>query len=264
MYALQRGKCFILVISANCYYMLSFSVRGNVFAKAEWAQQALNQTSWGLLTKRCLHSAYQGPWISGFYGVFSWHIWYLVNPTACLESGVLTYLLFLSLLSLFQRTRLYPGKKERSNPWWTNWFCPFILPGFSDLSSQVTSSRFSVLLRMLWWGSKLTLKSLQLTPKFSFSLIQSLFQVWQLSTAASNWWVPVLSLWQGYLNMPYSYCHEKLINIGRARYYLITALSQKGTTSVHRALAKISHKAMPSGKEPGPYTLPSRSGKREE
>ena len=114
----KRVKCFILVISANYYYMLSFSVRGNAFAEAEWVQQALNQTSGGLWTERCPHSAYGGPWISGFYGVLFWYLWLLVDFSNSLKSGLLTYSVSIhfapALFLRFQRLSRQREKEESS------------------------------------------------------------------------------------------------------------------------------------------------------
>lgn len=45
-----------------------------------------------------------------------------------------------------QALPLQEGKEESL----MNWFCPFIAPRLSNLSSEVTSSLVSVLLRMLW------------------------------------------------------------------------------------------------------------------
>lgn len=63
-YTLQRVRCFILVISTDCYYMLSFSGKAKVFARAEGTGEAFMQRSWEVLSEPCHHLSSQDSWIS--------------------------------------------------------------------------------------------------------------------------------------------------------------------------------------------------------
>lgn len=59
MYTSQRVKFYF----GHLFQLLLYAVilsKGKCICK-ESAQQALNQTSFGLLTEYCLHSAYKGP-----------------------------------------------------------------------------------------------------------------------------------------------------------------------------------------------------------
>lgn len=72
MHTSQRVRCFILTISTDCYHVLSFPVKGKLFAKGEEVGVALGQRSWEALTEPRHRSSNQDSWASELYVKILW------------------------------------------------------------------------------------------------------------------------------------------------------------------------------------------------
>lgn len=99
-YTLQRVRCFILVISTDCYSMLSFSVKAKVFARAEGTGEALMQRSREVLSEPCHHLSSQDSWISELEVKILWCV-FLICLTLAHSATTLVPCTVFDLLFLF-------------------------------------------------------------------------------------------------------------------------------------------------------------------